>query len=84
MYSETGLQLVKNLSFGDYVQAKQPANPTNSSEARTVGATALYPSENAQESWYFMSIDIGERIHKYKWTKILITQDTIDTIHRMA
>ena len=75
---------LKTLSFGNYVQAKQPVNPTNSSEARTIGAIVPYPSGNAQGSWYFMSIATGERIHRYEWTKIPITRDTIDAIHRMA
>ena len=72
------------LSFGDYVQVKQPVNLTNSSEARTVGAIILYPSVNAQGSWYFMSMATGEKIHRYEWTEISITRDTIYAIHRMA
>ena len=35
------------LNFGDYVQATQLVNPTNSSEARTVGAITLFLSGNS-------------------------------------
>jgi len=60
--------VLKALNFGDFVQATQLANPTNSSEARTVGAIALFLSGNAQGSWYFMFVVTGEIIHRYKWT----------------
>ena len=41
---------IKVLNFGDYVQAHEPVSPTNTSQARTVGAIALFPSGNAQGS----------------------------------
>ena len=49
-------ELVK-LQFGDYVQVHQERQITNSNESRSVGAIALYPSGNAQHTWYFMSLN---------------------------
>ena len=75
---------IKVLNFGYYVQAHEPVNPTNTSEGRTVGAIALYPSGNAQGSWYFMSLATGERIHRYQWTALPLGQDTINLVHVLA
>ena len=57
---------LKVLNFSDYMQAHQPVNSTNTSEARTVGSIAFYDSGSAQGSWYFMLLDTGERIHRYQ------------------
>ena len=57
---------------------------TNTTEARTVRAIALYPSGNAQGSWYFMALATGERIHWYKWTIIPAGQGTINIVHALA
>ena len=72
------------LHFGDYIQAHQPVNPTNTNKASTVGAIALYPSGNAQGSWYFMLLTTGERIHMYQCDIITIGEDTIEIVHALV
>ena len=57
---------LKGLNFGDYVQVKQQNNPTNTNEARIVGAIAMVPSGNGQGSWYFISLVTGGRVHIYQ------------------
>ena len=59
-------ELVK-LQFGDYVQVHQERQITNSNEARSVGAIALYPSGNAQHTWHFMSLNTSKRLHRRNW-----------------
>ena len=56
---------IQALNFGDYVQAHVPRHKTNGNEPRTIGCIALYPSRNAHESWYFISLDTGERVLMY-------------------
>ena len=54
------------LNFGDYVQAYRRNGATNTNNARSVGAIALFPSGNDQNGWYFMSLATGKRIHCYQ------------------
>ena len=75
---------IKNLNFGDYVQAHQPHNITNNNKARTVGAIALHPSGNLQGSWYFMSLASGERLHRYQWHVLPISTEVINRVHEIA
>ena len=72
------------MNFGDYAQVHVSAESRNSSDARTVGAITLYPSENGQDSWYFMSLATGKRIHAYSWTVMPIGQDVIDIVQNIA
>ena len=75
---------ILKLNFGDYVQAHVPANKTNDNEPRTTGAIALYPSGNAQGSWYFMSLVTGKRIHRYQWTALPISQEVLQRVEDIA
>ncbi len=76
--------LITKLKFGDYVQVHSGTDITNTMEARTVGAIALFPSGNAQRGWYFMSLSTGRKLHKYSWTKLPISTDVIDRVHHFA
>ena len=72
------------LNFGDYVHAHVPSTKTNDNEPRTTGAIALYPSGNAQGSWYFMSLDTGKRIHRFQWTVLPLTKAVKDRVEYIA
>jgi hypothetical protein len=41
--------------FGAYIQIFEDNNPTNTPCARSLGAIALNPTDNAQGDYYFMS-----------------------------
>ena len=75
---------VQSLNFGDYVQAHVPETKTNTNEARTTGAIALYPSRNGQGSWRFMSLDTGRRIHRYSWDVLPISTDVINRVNAIG
>ena len=75
---------IVKLNFGDYVQTHVPANKTNNNGTRTTGAIALYPSGNAQGSWYFMSLETGKRIHRYDWDILPISKDVLDRVEAIA
>ena len=66
------------------MQAKHPVNPINTSEARTVGAIDLHPSVNVQGSWYFMSLDTGERVHRYSWDVLPMGTDIIERVNEIG
>ena len=50
--------LVK-MCFGAYAQVNVDNAITNTTEARTTGGIALYPTDNAQGNWYFASLNTG-------------------------
>ena len=75
---------LKKLNFGDYVQIHQPNHITNDNKARTVGTIALHPSGNLQESWYFMPLSSGERLHRYQWHVLPISTEVIHRVHEIA
>ena len=73
---------VIKLNFGDYVQAHEPNAVTNDQSPRTVGAIALYP--RTDNSWYFMSLDTGKRIHWYSWTLLPMSTDVVNRVTELA
>ena len=75
---------ISKLNFGDYVQVHDPSDVTNTTKARTAGAIALYPSGNAQGSWYFMNLMTGERVHRYQWQRLPLPDEAIDRVHQLA
>ena len=76
-------ELVK-LHFGDYVQVHQERRITNNNEPRSVGAIALYPSGNAQQTWSFMSLNTGKRLHRQNWTLLPMGEEVIARVHSLA
>ena len=72
---------IQALNFGAYVQAYVPATIKNKNESRTTGIISLYPSRNGQESWYFISLDTGVRIHRYSWDLYPISMDVINRVN---
>ena len=75
---------IKILNFGDYMQAHQPWDIINDNKARTIGVMALHPSGKLQESWYFMSLTLGERLHRYQWHVLPIRTEIINRLHKIA
>ena len=55
------------LPFGAYVQTHEEPNPTNSLQARTIGAICLGPTGNLQGSYKFLNLRTGKRFIRRKW-----------------
>jgi len=72
------------MNFGEYVHVYNVRGVTNNNQSRTVGAIALYSSNNLQGGWYFMSLDSGRSIHRRQWTKLPITDDVIKRVDELA
>ena len=47
---------------------------------RSVGEIALDASKNEQGGYYFMSLETGESIHRFKWTVLPFTQEVVDRV----
>ena len=71
------------LNYGDYVQTAM-GQTGSTTESRTVGAIALFPSRNSSKSWYFMSLSTGYIIHRYSWEKLPATDDVIRRVKELA
>ena len=72
------------LEFGSYVMLTDKT--TNTPRARTFGAIAMYPSDNADGSYRFMSLVTGEVVTKAPgyWTELPISDPTIARVEYMA
>jgi hypothetical protein len=51
---------------------------------RTIGALALWPTGNAQGTWYFMSLLTGRVLKRNHTTQLPMPHEVIDTVHQMA
>jgi hypothetical protein len=69
------------ITFGAYAQAYE--STTNTTQARSIGAIALKPS-NERGGYYFMSLSTGRRIHCYQWTELPIPDYIIDRVEALA
>ena len=68
--------------FGEHAQTREEHN--NSMNPRTVGALALSPVGNGQESFYFLCIWTGRILNRLNTNALLMPDSIIDKIHRMA
>ena len=73
---------VMMLNFGDYVQVHEARQVKNNNKPRTVGAIALYPRSDS--SWYFMSLESGKRLHRYKWTVLPATVEVVNRVNELG
>ena len=63
------------------MQAHEYSDPSNRPEDyRSVGAIALGPSENEQGCYYFMSLETGKMIYRFKWTVLPFSQVVADRV----
>ena len=44
----------------------------------------MYPSGNAQGTWYFMSLNTGRRLHRRNWTVLPMGQEVLDRVDKLA
>ena len=63
------------LETGQYVEIHEKTN--NTMKWRTEAALYLYPSGNAQGGAYYIKISNGERVHRNRFTVILIPEDVV-------
>ena len=71
------------LEFGQYVQIHDHPTTTNTMAARTTPAIVLSPSPS-QNGWYFMSLESGKRVMRYKWTVVPAPTSVITNVHTLA
>jgi len=70
------------IAFGKYVQIHEEGDNTLS--PRTLGAIALQPTGNDQGGHYFLILQTGKKINRYKWTELLMPNEVIKKIHRLS
>ena len=75
---------IQALTFGDYVQTHVSRQKINDNEPRRTGRIALYPSRNTQRGWYFVSLDTGEKVHRYSWDVIPMGTDVIERVNELG
>lgn len=70
------------VEFGAYVQTHEEHD--NSMGARTLGAIALYPNNNAQGGFYFMNLLTGQRIARQHWDELPVPDIVISRVRSLA
>ena len=70
----TGLKFDYNcpckIAFGDYAQVHEEKFPTNSQQARTLGAICIVPSGNLRGGYKFMNLQTGNKLTHHRWTAL--------------
>ena len=72
------------LPFGTYVQAHEEPLPSNTQQARMVGAICLGPTGNLQGSYKFLNLQMGKQIICHKWTPLPMPQEVIDHVNALG
>ena len=72
------------IEFGTYVQVFEDNDPSNTLQARSLGAIALTPTGNAQGDYYFMSLATGNKISRHNWTELPMTDTAIARVEALA
>ena len=72
------------LAFGAYAQVHEENFPTNSHQARTLGAICLGPSGNLQEGYKFMNLQKGKKLTFRRWTALPMPQEVIDCVNKLG
>ena len=84
----TGVKLDYNchckLAFGAYAQVHEENLPTNSQQARTLGAICLGPSGNLQGGYKFMNLQIGNKLTRRMWMALSMPQEVIDRVNKLV
>ena len=73
---------IMRVGYGEYVHGY--VKTKNDMTPRAVGAIALYPANNGQGGWYFLSLKSGKRIICNQWDNAVICQEVIDRVHALA
>ena len=72
------------IEFGAYAQVFDDNEPTNTPQARSLGAIALDPTSNAQGAYNFLSLATGARISRHRWTELPIPDTAIARVDALA
>jgi len=73
------------MTFGDYVEARDPNVVSNSMEPRTEPCLALYPTLNANGSWKLYVLKTKRLVSRSQYIKVKHTRDAIiRTMNAMA
>jgi hypothetical protein len=72
------------IEFGAYAQVFDDHEPTNTPEARSMGAIALTPTGNSQGAYHFLSLATGARISRHRWTELPIPDTAIARVEAIA
>ena len=65
------------LTFGEYVEARNPKVVSNSMAPRTEPCLALYPTLNANGSWKLYNMKTKKLVNRSQFIKVKVTPDNI-------
>ena len=84
----TGVQPDANLHcrvpFGTYCEVNDEPTPSNTETPRTTPCLALGPHDLLHGTYWFLSTNTGERLHRDHWTELPMTTDIVERVHALA
>ena len=72
------------IELGAYAQVFEDNNPSNTVRARSLGAIAFTPTDNAHGDYIFMSLVSGKKISRHQWTKFPMIETAIVRVEALA
>ena len=72
------------ISFGAYCEVNDEPNPSNTEKSRTTPCLALGPHDLHHGSYWFLSLNTGQRLHRDNWTELPMTDTIVDMVHLLA
>jgi hypothetical protein len=73
------------LGFGDYAECYDPTCVSRSvNSKRTEPCIALYPTANANGSWWFLNLETKRRVRRTNWDKMVTTELVVAAMNAYA
>ena len=72
------------IEFGSYAQVFEDNLPSNTLRARSLGAIALTPADNAQGDYFSSPMATGNRISRHAWTELPLPDTAIARVEALA
>jgi hypothetical protein len=72
------------LGFGDYVECYDPTANNEVAKSRTSPCIALYPTGNANGSWWFYNLSSKRNERRSNWDKMVTSELVIGAMNAMA
>ena len=74
-----------SIGYGDYCECYNPAvESKDASKDRTEPCVALYPTGNANGSWWFLNIATKRRVRRTNWTKMVTSNLVVNTMNEFS
>ena len=72
------------IELGSYCEVYEPRQITNTQAARTIKCIALYPTNNAQGGYKFLSLNSGKVVTRNQWVELPVSDEVIREVEALG